>query len=82
MWRTATPEESLEKRKKKRTMNSFSMYPRFSDPCRAHIHLMGLTGLEGPGGRWRGVKGSEVTDRGGPEVQHWDVRVLRLTGAE
>ncbi len=44
MQRTAAPEESPE------TVNSFSMYPRFSDPCRAHIHLMGLTGLEGPGG--------------------------------
>lgn len=42
----AAPEESLEM-----AMNSFSMDPRFSDPCRAHIHLMGLTGLEGPGGR-------------------------------
>lgn len=72
MQRTAAPEESLE------TVNSFSMYPRFSDPCRAHIHLIGLTGLEGP----RGEGGSEVTDRGGPEVQHQDVRVLRLTGVE
>lgn len=34
-----TPEESLEM-----AMNSFSVYPRFSDPCRAHIHLMGLQG--------------------------------------
>ena len=53
------------------------MYLEFSDPCRAHIHLMGLTGLEGPWG-----EGSEVTDHGGPEVQHRDVRALRLTGAE
>lgn len=33
-------------------------------------------GQEEPGG------GSEVTDRGGPEVQHQDVGVLRPTGAE
>lgn len=72
MRRTAAPEECLEM-----AMNSFSMYPGFSDPCRVHIYLMGLMGLEGPWG-----EGSEVTDRGGPEVQHQDVRVLRLTGAE
>lgn len=47
------------------------MYHRVSDPCRMRIQLMGLMGLE------RG--GSEVTDHSGPEVQHQDVRVLRLT---
>ncbi len=44
MQRTTEPEESV-------AMNSFHMYPRFSEPCRARIHLLGLTGLEGPGGR-------------------------------
>jgi len=57
-------------------MNSFSMYSRFSDPCKAHIHLMSLMGLEEPGG------GSEVTDHEGPEAQQQDVRVLELTEAE
>lgn len=72
MQRRATHKASLEM-----AMNSFTMYPRFSDPCRAHIHLMGLTGLQEPR-----EEGSEVTDRRGPEVLHQDVRVLRLTGAE
>lgn len=49
------------------------MFHKFSDPCRAHIHLMGLKG-------WG--EGSEVTDHRGPEVQHQDVRVVRLTEAE
>lgn len=63
MQRTAAPEECLEM-----AVNSFSMYPGFSDPCRAHIYLMGLTGLEGLRG-----EGSEVTDCGGPKVQHQDI---------
>lgn len=29
-------------------MNSYPVYPRFSDPHGAHMHLMGLSGLEGP----------------------------------
>lgn len=49
------------------------MFHNFSDPCRAHMHLMGLEG--------RGV-GSEVTDHRGPEVQHRDVIAVRLTEAE
>lgn len=67
MQRTATPEGlfSLEM-----SLNCFSMYSRFSDPCREHIHLMVL----GPG-RARG-EGAEVTDRRGAEVQHWDGKVL------
>lgn len=49
-------------------MTCYSMYPRFSDPHRAHIHLMGLSGLEGPEG-----EGSEVADPGGAEVQDQNV---------
>lgn len=49
--------------------NSFSIFPRFSDPCEALIHLRGLMGPGDLGGR------SEVADHEGPEAQHQDVRV-------
>lgn len=40
---------------RKTSLNSFSMHHRLSDPLRVHIHLLGMTGLEGP---WvRGIRG-------------------------